>query len=436
MSIIQEFQQSTKQIRKVTFDNITFPNGFMAFMESLVRNDLISDQYKSKYIDEKYQWDNQLNNNGLLIETVNNPLLTQGAAESLIVTGSKPNIELFEVILQESTAIYETKEQPKKVEIKLEYHENLNPKVWRNNKTIRPTILKALNDIAQEFYEFLDMPDLELEDILITGSSANYNWTSTSDIDLHLLVDVKQCEKIYGKLVAQYFDAQRKVWADLHDLSIMGIPVELYVQDTTESHYSTGTFSLMNNEWIEHPTQEKPDIDKEYIKQKSAKLMKEIDYLISHCKTPDKFDKLIDKITKMRKAGLEKGGEFSDDNLVFKALRKADYIDKLHDFRNNKIDKQLSVTESFEKDDPWEDLGYNRPSRPRSPVTTPSPTTTASPVKINSKPTRIWLNVPYAQRDSAKKFGAKFDFGLRRWYMDIPSSELTETLKKLPSAWL
>ena len=42
---------------------------------------------------------------------------------------------------------------------------------------------------------------------------------------------------------------------------------------------------------------------------------------------------------------LEDGGEMSDENLVFKVLRRNGYIQKLFDFQNEYQDKKLSLKE-------------------------------------------------------------------------------------------
>ena len=55
--------------------------------------------------------------------------------------------------------------------------------------------------------------------------------------------------------------------------------------------------------------------------------------------------KYKDKLKKYRTCGLEKDGEYSDENLVFKVLRRNGYIEKLFDFENQHIDKQLSLSE-------------------------------------------------------------------------------------------
>jgi hypothetical protein len=51
----------------------------------------------------------------------------------------------------------------------------------------------------------------------------------------------------------------------------------------------------------------------------------------------------------MRKAGLEKGGEFSLENLVFKVLRRTSFMDQLDSFKAKSYDKLMSVTETLKE---------------------------------------------------------------------------------------
>jgi len=56
-----------------------------------------------------------------------------------------------------------------------------------------------------------------------------------------------------------------------------------------------------------------------------------------------KVDALRDKIRKFRQSGLEQGGEFSDENIAFKSLRRIGLLDSLADFRDKLLDRSLSV---------------------------------------------------------------------------------------------
>ena len=59
------------------------------------------------------------------------------------------------------------------------------------------------------------------------------------------------------------------------------------------------------------------------------------------------INKFKDKLKKYRTRGLEDGGEFSNENLVFKVLRRNGYIQKLFDFQTKHADKNLSLKERY-----------------------------------------------------------------------------------------
>ena len=59
------------------------------------------------------------------------------------------------------------------------------------------------------------------------------------------------------------------------------------------------------------------------------------------------INKFKDKLKKYRTRGLEDGGEYSPENLVFKTLRRNGYIQKLFDFQTNYTDKTLSLKERY-----------------------------------------------------------------------------------------
>jgi hypothetical protein len=57
----------------------------------------------------------------------------------------------------------------------------------------------------------------------------------------------------------------------------------------------------------------------------------------------DILKKIREKLKKYRTCGLETKGEYSDENLVFKVLRRNGYIEKIMNFENDVVDKELSL---------------------------------------------------------------------------------------------
>ena len=54
-------------------------------------------------------------------------------------------------------------------------------------------------------------------------------------------------------------------------------------------------------------------------------------------------DRLAAKLRNYRQSGLETGGEYSVENLVFKGLRNSDYIGKLYDVKKDSYDAIMSI---------------------------------------------------------------------------------------------
>ena len=226
--------------------------------------------------------------------------------------------------------------------------ETLNPKIWDNSDNpksakMKPKVRKALEKIAEEFIDYLG-DDVMVEDIVLTGSLANYNWSNFSDFDLHILIDFQQYEK-ESETYKELYDLKKRIFNDSHDIKILGYDVELYSQDKEESHVSSAVYSVANDEWVNVPKKDFKKIDKSVLVNKIDNWVEKIETAIKDSETDGvgKLETIKDKLKEYRKCGLEKGGELSYENLVFKFLRRSKHIEKLFDKINELKDKELSV---------------------------------------------------------------------------------------------
>lgn len=224
-------------------------------------------------------------------------------------------------------------------ELTFQYHKELNPKLWRNGK-LKPEVVEKLQEIGNCFFDFIDVPNLKVVDIVMTGSLANYNWTQYSDIDLHLIVEKgDHCEQV----TAELFDAKKDVWANKYDIDIHGFPVEVYVQDSEEPHVASGVYSVKNNKWIVKPKNNPPKVDKIKVDDDTKEFNKEIDTAIASDISSDKAREIKDKIKNSRDKALKKDGEFASKNLTFKELRNTGVLSKLIDYIKDKESEELSL---------------------------------------------------------------------------------------------
>jgi hypothetical protein len=215
-------------------------------------------------------------------------------------------------------------------------NKNLNPKLWDENGNLYPIIKDKLIDIADAFYEFIGVK-LNIVDLTITGSNANYSWNAYSDIDLHLIVSGTPTDDD-----RELFNAKKAVWGEQHDIKLKGIPVEVYVQGNAEVHYSTGIYSILEDEWIDVPKKQKPAIDDAAVHAKKDNVVERIEEALMDDDL-EKLKSIKEKVVQMRKAGLERAGEWSTENLVFKILRNTGMIEELTKKVHELEDKQLSL---------------------------------------------------------------------------------------------
>jgi hypothetical protein len=226
--------------------------------------------------------------------------------------------------------------------------DQLNPKIFDKNQKIHPEIKTRLIMIADDFFDTLELPWVDVTDITLTGSLANYNWSKFSDVDLHILIDYNEVDD-NESLVSEYLAAKKNIWNEKHDIKIKGYDVELYVQDMNEDHVSTGVYSIMWDDWLVKPERGTPKIDYKKVKQKASSIIDSYDSLIQSYYQGD-YDKVIrrinttrQKIKKMRQAGLDREGEYSYENITFKVLRRVGLLDKLSDLETMAYDKSLSM---------------------------------------------------------------------------------------------
>jgi len=238
--------------------------------------------------------------------------------------------------------------EPDNVDVSsIQMHETLSPLIWESEYKIKPEVRKILLKNAKRFIEYSNMENLKFKDIILTGSMANYNYNENSDLDVHIILDFDQISE-NKDFVEEFLKLKKSLWNDKLDIKIKGHDIEMYFQDADEPHYASGIYSLMKNKWLKKPIRKIFNINTADVKLKTTDFMNAIDELeklIGTDKFLEKYEKIKNKIAKYRKSGLEREGEFSIENLVFKILRNSGYLRKLVELKNKYLTQELSINE-------------------------------------------------------------------------------------------
>ena len=242
----------------------------------------------------------------------------------------------------------------------LKMRDDLDPKIWDRDNGYRmwPDVKSKLMETAEYFLKYCDTEefgiDLPVRDIILTGSLANYNWSSYSDIDIHIVADMGALDETTTRVLQGYLELRKKQFAMQHDIRVKSYEVEMYVQDGMEGLVALGVYSMLNDEWVRFPEKQNAAVDWDMVKRKAMSYMDAIDEIedaigFGSIKSSDsvmsRLKSIWKKIKSERRSGLDEAGEFAIENLVFKALRRNGYIQKIMDARSKLVSHSLSLAQ-------------------------------------------------------------------------------------------
>lgn len=223
----------------------------------------------------------------------------------------------------------------------VQMHDILNPSLF-NDDHLKNDVREKLLEIAEEFIDDLGINGLNVTDIVMSGSNAAYSYTPHSDIDLHIITDMKKLpnDSIYQEL----FTAKKNLFNANHSIRIKNYDVEVYVQDSNKPVRTLGEYSILNDKWNKLPSKRRANFDQSAVEHKFDKLV-HLSELALRSDDMTTLGDLLGTIKRYRQAGLDEHGEFGPENLAFKALRTHGIVDKLYDHMNELKSRQLSLDE-------------------------------------------------------------------------------------------
>lgn len=218
-------------------------------------------------------------------------------------------------------------------------NKTLNKKLWDINSELLPEVRKKLLEIVNFFEDYSDF-SIPILDAYIVGSNASFNYTSTSDIDLHIITNYELVEAP-EEVLSTLYSFQKSMFNNEYDISIHGLQVELYVEDVNNtSAVSNGIYSVFKNQWIKFP---KKIIAQSYNFDKVLpKWRRTIAHICQHGTLQDAMITL-NRIYLMRKTSILKDGEYGKGNQLFKDLREEGLIQELKDRVTELTSKKLSI---------------------------------------------------------------------------------------------
>lgn len=229
----------------------------------------------------------------------------------------------------------------------LEKHDELNPDLWENDE-LKSEVKDKLLEIVNKFKENLSEDNIELDvkDIVIIGSNANYNYTEQSDIDLHIVADTSVYED-QKELAVKLYDAYKRLFNNKYDPTIYGHEVEIYVEPDNIRANSNGMYSL-NTGWLKFPENTAiPELDEAELQS----LVSDYEEKIQNADSIDEIDNVINDLYILRQQSILSDGEYGIGNQCFKEIRNLGLLKELKDKKVQLETEEMSLTESLASDD-------------------------------------------------------------------------------------
>lgn len=220
----------------------------------------------------------------------------------------------------------------------------LNQSIWFG-ETLRSEVRLYLLLNALEFIEFLNIDNLKINDIILTGSIANYNWNESSDVDLHIVFDFTQLLDD-EEFVSEYLRLKKDVWNNKFNPTIKNFNIELYAQNSSEIHHSSGVYSVYNNLWLTKPIEFKESFKYDEIIHDYENIINRINKIFQIEDVDEKLEEIDvfkEWLRSYRQKGLSGDGEISTNNIVFKLLRYNNILNEINDTIINLTNNKLSI---------------------------------------------------------------------------------------------
>ncbi len=231
----------------------------------------------------------------------------------------------------------------------IKVNKTLNPKIW-NGLVLKEEVKDKIQEIVDVFVNKIqnDNVPILVEDIWLLGSNAGYNYNSSSDLDIHLMVNLS-LENQNSEYLIKLYDLYRSSFKNTYTPTIYKIPVELYVEEFGNSNNASEGIYSLNEGWIKKPKKEELNVNAKetealynsYVEEfydMTEKISSEpVNYQIYE------IEKFINKIYSLRGDKLTEGNEFYSGNIVFKELRAKGYINALRELKMSLENRKMTL---------------------------------------------------------------------------------------------
>lgn len=196
------------------------------------------------------------------------------------------------------------------------YNRHLEPHIWYPDGQMNKLVSNSLQMIIWSYIAYMQsigypIADTDVHEIFIHGSSTNYYYDDTSDIDICIVADLGRMQSLFtGCNINALIKGALGSWKRNYDIRVCGRGIDIEVVDVAtprygENIYKVGSaYSLARDQWIRRPVLLKPDEIKQ-IRRDARKQYKEMKKLYKQVRrnkmSPEFIETFLNRMTAERK---------------------------------------------------------------------------------------------------------------------------------------
>lgn len=219
------------------------------------------------------------------------------------------------------------------------YHNKLDAHIWEPDMQMRKLVSNALQMVSWSYIAFMQrmgypLPDDAILDIFVHGSSTNYYYDDTSDIDIAIIANLDGMRAMFPNVdINGLMKSALGSWMRYHRIRVCGRGIDIDVLDVNTPRYGPGiykvgsAYSLKSDSWIRRPELLKPDVVRE-IRKSAWKIFKDFRRQYNQMRKnnmgADFVDTFMTRITMERKDSYAKNylQPVTPETMAFRMIRR------------------------------------------------------------------------------------------------------------------
>jgi len=241
------------------------------------------------------------------------------------------------------------------------YNRRLVPELWARDMRMNILPSNSLQMIAWHYIAYMQnagvpISDNDIVDIFVHGSSTNYYYDDTSDIDLCIVMDVTHLKTaLVGMDIFTITKAMQYAWMRKHKIRLYGRGVDISIVDVATPKYGPGVYkvrppySLPQDVWLRRPKQlSRGEI--RILRRDATKIYRRYKKLFHKCYKNNMSDTFLD--TFLSRLWLERTSAYersplqpiTAETMAFRMMRRCGALNKIKSRMDHIRNKNFTLT--------------------------------------------------------------------------------------------